>query len=275
MNFKRLNSEKYLIVLTVGLIVATNLSIAALPVLAQTDNSSTDSPVKQDTTINEENPTRVLESNGTTVILPTSYDQQKSYPALVLLPFTGGTGVRFFDWAFEKPYRDRRANPFIVIIPAGEGKSTDYSTGDAFSATIQRYEKQVKSDLKTLGPKYNIDASRISIGGYSLGADLGWALSLRNPDLFRGAILIDSICSYRDPSSMIQLANRDFRTFMIVGSKEAGEKNHPMNDIRKLLNKYKISNLYKEFPKSEHNTILNDISPEILMQSVDYSLGIQ
>jgi pimeloyl-ACP methyl ester carboxylesterase len=223
---------------------------------------------------NQIDPSRITEGNGTTVILPASYDKQKSYPAVVLLPFTGGTGLRLFDWAFAKPYSDRQTNPFIVVIPSGTGKSSDYDTGEAFSATIQRYEKQVKSDLKTLIPKYNIDAKRVSIGGYSLGADLGWALSLRNPDLFRGAILIDSICGYRLDSSMNQLAERDFRAFMIIGKKEAGESNHPMNGIRILLNQYQVPNLYKEFPKSEHETILNDISPEMFMQSVDYSLAI-
>lgn len=218
--------------------------------------------------------TRIVESNGTTVILPASYDKQKSYPALVLLPFTGGTGVRFFEWAFEKQYQNRQTNPFIVIIPAGKGSLSDYTPGSVFEKTIQRYDNQVKSELKALIPKYKIDASRVSIGGYSLGADLGWALSLRNPELFRGAILIDSICGDRLSSSMNQLAKRDFRTFMIVGKKEDGEKNHPMNDVRALLDKYKVPNLYKEFPKSEHETILNDISPEMFMQSVDYSLAL-
>jgi predicted esterase len=219
--------------------------------------------------------TRIVESNGTTVILPASYDKQKSYPAVVLLPFTGGTGLRFFEWAYEKPYQDRQTNPFIVILPTGKGSVSDYTPGSAFERTIQRYDNQVKSDLKALIPKYKIDASRVSIGGYSLGADLGWALSLRNPELFRGAILIDSICSDRRSSSMNQLAKRNFRVFMIVGQKEAGEQNHPMHEIRKLLAQYKISNEYKDFSKSDHNTILNDISPAMFMQAVDYSLAIQ
>jgi V8-like Glu-specific endopeptidase/pimeloyl-ACP methyl ester carboxylesterase len=259
-------------IITVG--ACRNLSVQVSQWSVQAAKMRLESLAKSHTESNQINPSRITESNGTTVILPASYNKQKSYPAVVLLPFTGGTGLRFFDWAFAKSYSDRQTNPFIVIIPSGTGKSSDYETGEAFSATIQRYEKQVKSDLKTLTRKYNIDAKRVSIGGYSLGADLGWALSLRNPDLFRGAILIDSICGYRLDSSMNQLAKRDFRAFMIVGRKLAGESNHPMNSIRALLNKYQVSNLYKEFPKSEHETILNDISPEMLMQSVDYSLAM-
>jgi predicted esterase len=235
---------------------------------------ASDSSLKSPTiSTNGQDVTRILESNGTTVILPASYDQQKTYPAVVLLPYTGGTGLEFFEWAFQKPYRDRETNPFIVIIPPGKGSRSDYTPGSAFAATIQRYDTQVKSDLKTLIPKYKIDASRVSIGGYSLGADLAWALSLRNPQLFRGAILIDSFCSDRRPSSMNQFAKRNFRVFMIVGQKEAGEQNHPMAGVKNLLNQYKIANQYKDFPSSDHNKILNDIPSEMFMQSVDYSLA--
>ena len=237
-------------------------------------NSSTSLPVKPDIATAKGEPARIVESNGTTVILPASYDKQKTYPAVVLLPFTGGTGLRFFDWAFEKPYRDRQTNSFIVIIPAGKGSLSDYTPGSEFEKTIQRYDNQVKSDLKTLVPKYKIDASRVSIGGYSLGADLAWALSLRNPKLFRGAILIDSICSDRRSSSMNELAKRNFRVFMIIGQKEAGEQNHPMAGVKSLLDQYKIANQYKDFPRSDHNTILNDIPSAMFMQSVDYSLAI-
>lgn len=226
--------------------------------------------IQTDISLTQQTPKQIVESNGTTVILPASYDQQKSYPALVLLPFTGGTGLDFFRWSLEKPYRDRQINPFIVIVPAGKGSRSDYTPSNAFSATIQRYDNQVKADLKTLIPKYKIDASRVSIGGYSLGADLAWALSLRNPKLFRGAILIDSICSYRLPSSMNELAKRNFRVFMIVGQNH----NYPMSAVKSLLEKYKIPSQYKNFPTSDHNTILNDISPEMFMRSIDYSLAI-
>jgi predicted esterase len=268
MTFEKTLLEKSSVLLSLTLVGTMHLSMLPSPGFAQQLSKQTDISISQ------QNVTRVVESNGATVILPASYDQQKSYPAVVLLPFTGGTGLDFFEWAIEKPYRDRRTNPFIVIIPSGNGSLSDYTPGSAFAATIQRYDNQVKSDLKTLIPKYKIDASRVSIGGYSLGADLAWALSLRNPKLFRGAVLIDSICSYRLSSSMSQLAEQDFRTFMIVGQKEAGEISHPMNDIRVLLDKYKVPNLYKEFSKSEHETILNDISPEMFMQSIDYSLAL-
>jgi predicted esterase len=270
MNFETSQFGKLAIKLSVGLVVTANFSLSAFPAVAQQDKEL---PVKPNIATTQGEPARITESNGATVILPASYDKQKTYPAVVLLPFTGGTGLRFFDWAFAKPYRDRQTNSFIVIIPAGKGSVSDYTPGSEFEKTIQRYDNQVKSDLKTLIPKYKIDASRVSIGGYSLGADLAWALSLRNPKLFRGAILIDSICSDRRPSSMNQLAKRNFRVFMIVGQKKAGEQNHPMAGVKSLLDQYKISNQYKDFPRSDHNTILNGIPSEMFMQSVDYSLA--
>ena len=223
----------------------------------------------------QQEPSRIVESNGTTVILPASYNKQKTYPAMVLLPFTGGTASDFFERRFEKFYRERKANPFIIILPAGRGSTNDYSTGNAFSATIQRYENHIKSDLKVLIPKYNIDASRVSLSGYSLGADLGWALSLRNPDLFRGAVLIDSICGYRLASNMNRLAKKGFRAFLIAGQKEANERNHPMYEVKALLDRNKIFNVYKEFPNSDHYAVVKTIPLEMFMQSVDYSLALR
>jgi len=243
--------------------------------LAQGNPEPGNSSEKTTVSIGQQEPSRIVESNGTTVVLPASYNKQKTYPAMVLLPFTGGTASDFFEGRFGEAYRERKANPFIVILPAGRGSTSDYSTGNAFSATIQRYENRIKSDLKVLTPKYNIDASRVSLGGYSLGADLGWALSLRNPDLFRGAVLIDSICSYRLASNMNRLAKKGFRAFLIAGQKEANERSHPMYEVKALLDRNKIPNVYKEFPNSDHYAVVKAISLEMFMQSVDYSLALR
>jgi hypothetical protein len=217
---------------------------------------------------------RVTESNGTTVVLPASYDPQKTYAALVLMPPTNRTATEFFDWAFVEAYEQHQGTPFIVILPGDRGSSSDYSSGEAFEGAIAYYEKMVRDELTTLVPKYNLDASRIGIGGFSLGADLAWAVSMRNADLFSGALLIDSLCTYRNDGKMTSLSSSGLRYSMIAGREEGGEAEHPMVDVKRILDQHRVETKYESIPNASHSEIMNEIPRGMLMNLVDYALKL-
>lgn len=92
------------------------------------------------------------------------------------------------------------------------------------SKVVQAFLK----DLDALMARHNvkIDKSRVALGGSSLGGDLSWALSLRNPNLFQGAVTINSRNTYRLnscgdessnlESSMSQLAQNNARFAMFI-----------------------------------------------------------
>ncbi len=217
-------------------------------------------------------PTRQVQSNGTVVILPPTYDRTQSYPALILMPPTNRTAAEFFGWAMSEAYRKRTGKQFIVILPPERGSRGDYGSGGAFEAAIAYYERSVRHNLTTLIPKYNIDASRIAIGGFSLGADLSWAISLRNPDLFKSAILIDSLCTYRLPQNVPQLASKKFRYYLIAGRKEGGESIHPLGEVKAILDRNRIENIYQSFPSASHGGIIEFIPDAMWMESFDFAL---
>ena len=217
-------------------------------------------------------PIRRRESNGTVVILPGSYNPENTYPALVLLPWTGGRSVAIFDGYLAAHYEARTTNPFIVILPNVSSSSAAYSRSGAWNATIGRYENLVRNDLNNLTAKYSIDESRIALAGPSLGGDLSWALSLRNPDLFRGAIVIGSQSGYRDAARMSQLAANDSRFFMIIGQQDIRRRVSGMRNAVQQLANYGVDHRFEVVPNTNHRNIINRYAPGAFTQSIDYVL---
>ncbi|MEO0987482.1 MAG: alpha/beta hydrolase [Cyanobacteria bacterium J06639_14] len=217
-------------------------------------------------------PIRQQESNGTVVILPPSYDESVTYPALVLLPWTGGTPADYFRGTFVEQYRARTEDPFILILPSIRSSRSDYSSSGAWQATIERYENLVSSNLELLVPKYNIDASRVVVGGHSLGGDLSWALGVRNPDLVHGVIAVGSQSNYRDESKMPQLATSDSRFFMVMGADDW--RIERMRLAVNELAKHEVSHSFEVVPNANHRTVMSQYAPgEVLTQGMDYILS--
>jgi predicted esterase len=216
--------------------------------------------------------TSVEESNGTTIVLPTNYDKRKQYPAIVILPYTDSNACRFFNWVFRDRYT-QNSTPYIAILPAAIASRADYATGELFDETVGRFESTINDDIKTLTPKYNIDRKRISLAGFSFGADLGWALTVRNPGVYNGALIIDSFCNYRDTSKMNALAQGNTRFFLIAGEKDDAELDHPMKSVENLLDEYRIANVYETFAEASHSEIINEIPIAMYQQALNYILA--
>ncbi|MCP4441002.1 MAG: alpha/beta hydrolase [Aureispira sp.] len=205
------------------------------------------------------------------VILPPNYDTTKTYPALVLMPYTGGCAEDFFNkYAKESMaqssslsgkfseilelYNARHSTDrsFIVILPHGVGSTKDHSW-QGFAACIERYEKRVRKDLKKFIPKYNINTDQVVIGGVSLGGDLSWALSMRNPELFKGAIVTGSRCSYPPEEKFPILKAKNYSFFLAMGMEEGKHRLTGMRYARQLLDSNRVAYLYKEMPFLSHN----------------------
>ncbi|MCG8367165.1 MAG: hypothetical protein MJA27_27990, partial [Pseudanabaenales cyanobacterium] len=103
------------------------------PVSAQIEMQASVTPIS---TSVSDRPIRRRESSGTVVILPASYNPEETYPALILLPWTGGTSVGIFDRYFAAQYEVRTTNPFIAILPNVSSSSAAYASSGAWNATI-------------------------------------------------------------------------------------------------------------------------------------------
>jgi len=176
------------------------------------------------------------------VVLPPNYDPGRAYPVVELLPPTGNTAGTLLQIYLSRVglgrlYRDpperqlaalmpylfpdaaaagSRSRDFVLVLASGRGSGDDYRTAAAWSSTIDRYEREVRADLRAVARRLRVDPTRFVVAGFSLGGDLAWALTLRNPDLLRGAIVMASRATYRPVPALVP-ALRDARFFLTMG----------------------------------------------------------
>lgn len=209
----------------------------------------------------------ITEADGTTVILPPGYEESRSYRALVLMPYTDRTALHFFNWGIYDAYRQRTEDSFILIMPPGQGSSANWS-GAGWEALVNEYEAYVQQDLEPLMAKYNIDPDQLAIGGFSLGGDLSWTLSLRNPNIFSGAIVMGSMSNYRDPQRARQLASKDFRYFMVMGGYDGNRGS--MHSALDTLDTHNIDYHYEEVSSAGHGDLPEQMQQDLFLSGMDY-----
>ena len=180
----------------------------------------------------------------TIVLPPIGYDADTAYPVLVYLPYTGGTALHgFITYVPVMEIHD-----FIVVLPPGKGSTADHSW-EGFSACIERYEAHIEEALDWVRQKYRVDEERIYLAGFSLGGDLSWALSVRSPELYRGAIMMGTRCGYgAGEQTLEKLKTRDFRAFFLTGADELPARYDGMNQAKQLLQSNGIQTMYREVP---------------------------
>lgn len=159
-------------------------------------------------------------AQGSTVLVPEGKAKTKR-PALILLPFTGGSASDLYErWYADSLSRQAQKLGFIVVLPAPTGSAQNYSTGTAWTETLNRYRRDISDDAKELAARFDADPKRIALAGYSMGGDIGWALIQRDPELYAGAVVMGSRASYRD-KGLDRFAKRGGRVFFFMGGNES------------------------------------------------------
>ncbi len=215
--------------------------------------------------------TEITEDDGTTVILPPGYQADQAYPALVLMPYTDRTALHMFNWGIYDAYHQQaQADPFIIIMPPGQGSSANWS-GPGWESLVSEYESYIQQDLSPVAKKYNVDPEQLVIGGFSLGGDLSWTLSLRNPDIFSGAIVLGSMSTYRDEQSAQQLASKGFRYFMVMGGYD--DNKGSMYSALDVLDNHDITYRYEEVSNAGHGDLPEQMQGDLFLSAMDYVLA--
>jgi len=206
------------------------------------------------------------------LILPPDYDPNISYPLLVLMPYTGGSSIDFFNKylreasitatdyseqfaAFLEIFKTQfgQDKNFILMLTHGVG-STAHHNFEGFHRCIEQYENRLKRDFKTYFNKYNIDQKKVYMAGVSLGGDLSWAFSVKQPDWLQGAIVLASRCSYPTQDSVLKkLADKNYSFFMVMGMSESPDRLAGISYAKNLLTKAGINHSYREMPYLEHD----------------------
>lgn len=275
------NPARILISSTLGLLVwgallqssslATAVEVGA-PLLTDSIDEAASPIMSTSGQITSSQMTELTEPDGTTVILPPGYQQGQQYPALVLMPYTDRTALHMFNWGIYDAYHRSGDSDFIVIMPPGQGSSANWS-GYGWESLVNEYEAYVQRDLDPIAAKYNVDPNQMVIGGFSLGGDLSWALSLRNPEIFSGAIVMGSMSNYRDAQSAEILAARDFRYFMVMGGYDGNRS--AMYNALDSLDQHAIDYHYEEVANAGHGDLPEQMQTDLFLSAMDYVLTEQ
>jgi dienelactone hydrolase len=177
------------------------------------------------------------------VVLPVGYNRTTDYPVFIVLPPTGLEAARVAPYLGLDPERQQ---DFILILPAGSPTRDEYLPD--FLTFVEWYEERVLAELESVLENYSVDPSRVYLGGYSLGGDLSWALSVRNPDLFAGAVIAGSRTSHPvEPEALDSLRQRGFRGSFLIGDREDPARYDGINRSRAAFEDTGIEHQYREY----------------------------
>lgn len=252
--------------------VATQATKTAVEIPLDDDSTAVNSAARGN--IGTTEITEITEADGTTVILPPGYDTSRQYPALVLMPYTDRTALHMFNWGIYDAYQKRYSgsaedNAFVIIMPPGQGSSANWS-GYGWESLVNEYEAYVQQDLDPIAAKYNVDLNNMVVGGFSLGGDLSWTLSLRNPGLFSGAIVMGSMSTYRDTENAQLLAESNFRYFMVMGGYDGNRGS--MHSALDTLDQHDIDYHYEEVSNAGHGDLPEHMQNDLFLSAMDYVL---
>jgi predicted esterase len=226
------------------------------------------------------------------VVLPPDYDPSRAYPVVELLPPTGNTSGTLLQiylsrvglgrlyrepverqlaalWPYLFPAADPDRRGVVFVLSRGRGSTADYRSAGAWARTIARYEREVLADLRSLAATRRVDTTRLILAGFSLGGDLAWAITLRNPGVVRGAIVMASRASYRPaPSDARALAERGTRFFLTMGSRDASIRRRMARAAADDLDRLGIPHRFEVISGAGHEPA----PPAVFAQALDFVL---
>ncbi len=181
------------------------------------------------------------------LVYPRGYDSSRSYPLVIWLPYTGGTALESFTFHQRDIPQDR----YLVLLPPGRPQRTDYLP--AFDRFVGWYEQMILKSLGSLVQLLGREPSAIVLAGHSLGGDLAWALSVRNPHRFDGVVLSGTRASQQPSAGALEALNRTgTRFYFFLGQREDRTRREGMNRAIDSLRRQNIPLRFHEIPGAGH-----------------------
>lgn len=207
----------------------------------------------------------VRTAQGSTLMLPRSGKAPRAL--LVLLPYTDGSAQDLLRLWYAESLPDHvLARGYLLLIPELRGARTDYRGRGAWQATLERYQQALDADIDEAVRDYGADASRVVLAGHSMGGDLAWALPLREPERYAGAVIMGSQASYRDSAALARLAERGVRLFLYTG--DADPRRKSMRSAIALLDEAGVAHRETSAP-GRHVPA----PASLFLQGIDYAFG--
>lgn len=175
------------------------------------------------------------------IIPPAEYNPETEYPLLIMLPYTTGTAAEFYNRYRGEIGTDR----YIVLLPVGRPVRSDYLPN--FMQYVDWYEERLLAEIERAERLYSVDPGRRILAGYSLGGDLSWALTMKQPEMFIGAVMAGTRCSYPPERSDLEtLKRKGYRGAFFIGRNEDINRYDGINAARWTLDNAGIETQYTE-----------------------------
>lgn len=166
-------------------------------------------------------------NSGSQALVLADAVKPKPLPALVMLPYTDGTSTAIFSRYSSAIRRQSRQTPLVVVLPPGSNDSGDYDDYEDWAETIASWEWKVRAAIKDLVRLGWVDPDKVLLAGHSMGGDLSWALSLRRPQEFHGALVMGSRCSWR-PLKPVPRGKLPAQ-FLVMGARDSSSRQRGMH----------------------------------------------
>jgi predicted esterase len=125
-----------------------------------------------------------------TVRLPSTYDKTKPYPVVIGTHGCGDTADNFATWgpaAYNDDASERENDKQNYIALSVEDTPMDcWDVAD---------DGKVLAALDDAAACFYVDQSRVTMAGYSSGAEVAYAVGLGNAQRFNGILIEDGACS--------------------------------------------------------------------------------
>ncbi len=199
-----------------------------------------------------------------TIVLPEDYRTGMEFPVVVFLPYTNGDSE---EQARAFGFRPGEHEGAVMVLPPGRFSTQDYLPD--FLQFVEWYEERLLEDLRSLEDTYSVDTARVVLAGYSLGGDLAWALSVRNPRLFAGAVIGGSRSSYPvGQAALRELVDNAYRGAFLIGDSDSPQRFDGLNLARSRLEGAGGEVLYREYPGGHVNPPV-----DIAQEALNFTLG--
>lgn len=173
-----------------------------------------------------------LGSDSQAIVLSAS-GKPSRLPALVMLPYTEGTSLAIYSRYSTAIKRFAKNTPLVVVLPPGSNDRGDYDDYEDFAELIVEWDVKVRAAVRELAAGGWIDPSRVVLGGHSMGGDLSWALALRRPADYHGALVMGSRCSYRPKTAFGKHPTPSF--FLAMGVSDSDSRRRGMHSAVRFL----------------------------------------
>lgn len=148
------------------------------------------------------------------VFIPEDYDSSKKYPLFIALHGYGGSPENFT----RRLHKFITEKGYIFMAPYG---TEIYGLKSFGWGDVEKCEDKILKEIGEIKQKYSVDEKNIILLGYSQGGSRAFSIGLRNPEIFKGLIIVAGYFKKDDVENYLDnLKGKNLKVYMMVGEKD-------------------------------------------------------